>query len=545
VSPRSGPCVRVPVSQRLPSLVWDTYENELQLTGNCRLRIAKNQGASISDAYNYDLLPNRRVCQDRQERSRRRILMNDALDMVLLARLQFAFTVSFHIIFPSFTIGLASYLAVLEGLWLKTGREVFRDLYQFWVKIFAVSFGMGVVSGLVMSYQFGTNWSVFAEKTGNVLGPLLGYEVLTAFFLEASFLGIMLFGWNKVGPKLHFAATCIVAVGTLISAFWILSANSWMHTPAGYEIKDGIFHASDWLEVIFNPSFPFRFAHMVLAAYLTTSLVVASVAALHLLRGIRPDAARVMMKMAMRFLLVVVPLQIIAGHEHGASTYQVQPAKLAAMEGHWETYEGYAPLILFGWPSQAEERNKLVLQIPKIGSWVVTGSMDGRIRGLKEWAPENRPPVVWVFWAFRAMVGIGVLMLFIGVYGSWLVWRGRLERDRWFLRLVFLSGPLGFIAVIAGWITAEVGRQPYTVQGLLRTAESVSPVTAGAVGTSLIVFVFVYGIIFTAGSWYLFHLAWAGPRGKDEAAADKPRLAGWLSAGSGAKDAASPASAGS
>jgi cytochrome d ubiquinol oxidase subunit I len=455
--------------------------------------------------------------------------MIETLDMVLLARVQFAFTVAFHIIFPSFTIGLASYLAVLEGLWLKTGREVFRDLYRFWVKIFAVSFGMGVVSGLVMSYQFGTNWSLFSEATGNVLGPLFGYEVLTAFFLEASFLGIMLFGWNRVGRGLHFLSTCIVAVGTLISAFWILSANSWMHTPAGYELRDGIFYATDWVEVIFNPSFPYRFTHMVLAAYLTTSLVVASVAALHLRRGIRPDAARVMLKMAMGFLLVVVPLQIVAGHEHGAHTYEVQPAKLAAMEGHWESYEGHAPLILFGWPDQAEARNHYVVQIPQIGSLVVTGSMDGPIRGLKEWPPEDRPPVAWVFWAFRVMVAIGLVMLFIGVYGSWQLWRGRLEQCRGFLRFVFLSGPLGFIAVIAGWITAEVGRQPYTVHGLLRTVDSVSPVTASAVGTSLIVFVFVYGIVFTAGSWYLFHLAWAGPRDRDEAAADRPRLVSWFS----------------
>ncbi|MGD8886120.1 MAG: cytochrome ubiquinol oxidase subunit I [Gammaproteobacteria bacterium] len=472
--------------------------------------------------------------------------MTDAIDMTLLARVQFAFTVAFHIIFPSFTIGLASFLAVLEGLWLKTRREVYRDLYRFWVKIFAVSFGMGVVSGLVMSYQFGTNWSVFSELTGNVLGPLLGYEVLTAFFLEASFLGIMLFGWNRVGDKLHFASTCIVAVGTLMSAFWILSANSWMHTPAGYEMRDGVFYATDWLAVIFNPSFPYRFTHMVLAAYLTTSLVVASVAALHLLRGIRPDAARVMMAMAMGFLLVVVPLQIIAGHEHGANTYEVQPAKLAAMEGHWETYDGYAPLILFAWPNQERADNEYVLQIPEIGSWVVTGSMDGKIRGLKEWAPEDRPPVAWVFWSFRVMVGIGLVMLFIGIYGSWQFWRGAIERRRWFLKLVFFSGPLGFAAVIAGWITAEVGRQPYTVYGLLRTVDSVSPVTAGAVGTSLIVFIFAYGIVFTAGSWYLFRLAWAGPRDREEAEADKPRLASWFSAAPTNKgDNTSPAQAGS
>ncbi len=450
------------------------------------------------------------------------------LDMVLLARLQFAFTIAFHIIFPSFTIGLASYLAVIEGLWLKTGRTLYRDLYKFWIKIFAVSFGMGVVSGVVMSFQFGTNWSVFSELTGNVLGPLLGYEVLTAFFLEASFLGIMLFGWNKVGPKLHFASTCIVAGGTLMSAFWILAANSWMQTPAGFELRDGVFYATSWLEVIFNPSFPYRFVHMVLAAYLTTSLVVASVAALHLLRGTQPAHARVMMKMAMGFLAIVVPLQIIAGHEHGAQVHRDQPIKLAAMEGHWETYEREAPLVLFGFPNRATERNDIELAVPKIGSLVVTGSFEGGIKGLKEWPREDRPPVGIVFWSFRIMFAIGMLMLFIGWFGAWQAWRDTLERQRWFLQLCFLSGPLGFIAVIAGWIVAEVGRQPWTVYGLLRTVDSVSPVTAEAVGTSLIVFIFVYGIVFTAGSYYLFKLAWAGPPTEDTPTPDKPRLASWM-----------------
>jgi cytochrome d ubiquinol oxidase subunit I len=454
--------------------------------------------------------------------------MGDFLDMVLLARLQFAFVVSFHIIFPSFTIGLASYLAMLEGLHLKTGREIYMDLYRFWVKIFAVSFGMGVVSGLVMSYQFGTNWSLFSEKTGNVLGPLLGYEVLTAFFLEASFLGIMLFGRKKVGPTLHFASTCIVAVGTLISAFWILAANSWMHTPAGYEIRDGIFYATDWLEVIFNPSFPYRYVHMVLAAYVTTSLVVASVAALHLLRGIKPEHAMVMFRMAMGFLVVVVPLQILAGHEHGANVYEQQPIKLAAMEGHWETWEGNAPLILFAMPNEMKLDNDLALEIPRIGSLVVTGSFDGTIRGLKEWPASERPPVAIVFWSFRIMVGIGMLMLFIGYVGAYLAWRTELRKHTLFLRLCFLSGPLGFIAVITGWITAEVGRQPYTVYGLLRTVDSVSPVTAGAVGTSLIVFVFVYAIVFTAGSYYLFKLAWAGPSEGEHPPAEKTPLATWM-----------------
>ena len=450
------------------------------------------------------------------------------LDMVLLARIQFAFTIAFHIIFPSFTIGLASYLAVIEGLWLRTGKPVYRELYKFWVKIFAVSFGMGVVSGVVLSFQFGTNWSLFSEMTGNVLGPLLGYEVLTAFFLEASFLGIMLFGWDKVGPRLHFASTCIVAGGTLMSAFWILSANSWMQTPAGFEMRDGVFFATSWLEVIFNPSFPYRFVHMVLAAYLTTSLVVASVASLHLLRNTQPAHARVMMKMAMGFLAIVVPLQILAGHEHGAQVHRDQPIKLAAMEGHWETYEREAPLVLFAIPDQDGERNRFELAVPKIGSLIVTNSFEGEIKGLKEWPAEDRPPVGIVFWSFRIMFAIGVLMLLIGWFGAWQVWRGDLARHRWFLQLCFLSGPLGFIAVICGWITAEVGRQPWTVYGLLRTVDSASPVTAAAVGTSLIVFVFVYTIVFSAGSWYLFRIAWAGPPATAQPGPDRPPLASWM-----------------
>ena len=461
--------------------------------------------------------------------------MSDVEATVLLARIQFGFTIAFHIIFPAFTIGLASYLAMLEALWLKTGREVFHDLYRFWVKLFAISFGMGVVSGIVMSYQFGTNWSVFSELTGNVLGPLLGYEVLTAFFLEASFLGIMLFGWNKVGPRLHFAATCIVAVGTLISAFWILAANSWMHTPAGYELRGDTFFVTSWIEAIFNPSFPYRFVHMVLAAYLTTSMVVAAVAALHLLRGTHPEAARVMMRMAMGFIAIVVPLQILAGHSHGENVYHYQPVKLAAMEGHWETWDREAPLVLFGWPNEAAERNDYELAVPDIGSWIVTGSSEGSIRGLKEWAPEDRPPVAWVFWGFRIMVGVGLLMLFIGWFGAWRTWPGKGRYPAWFLRLCLVSGPVGFVAVISGWITAEVGRQPWTVQGLLRTVDSVSPVTPGAVGTSLIVFVFVYTIVFGAGALFMFRVAGKGPVPTPPPGTEpeRPLLATWMSSESG------------
>ncbi len=436
--------------------------------------------------------------------------MTESLDMVLLARMQFAFVVSFHIIFPSFTIGLASYLAFLEGLWLKTGKDVYLNLYQFWIKIFAISFGMGVVSGVVMSYQFGTNWSVFSELTGNVLGPLLGYEVMTAFFLEASFLAIMLFGWNRVGRGLHFASTTIVAIGTLISAFWILAANSWMHTPAGYEIRDGVFFANDWLEVIFNPSFPYRFTHMVLAAYLTTGFVVTSVAALQLIMGRRTEANVLMFKMGILFTAIVAPLQIAAGHSHGVNVHEYQPIKLAAMEGHWETHRG-APMIMFGMPNEEKEANDYEIAIPKLGSLVVAHDLNAEIKGLKEWPEDERPPVAVVFWAFRIMVGIGMLMLFTAWVGVYLLKQGKLTESGWFHRLCFIMGPSGFIAVIAGWFTAEVGRQPYTVYGLLRTVDSVSPVTADAVGMSLTIFIFTYAIVFTAGVFYLFRLAWRGP----------------------------------
>lgn len=315
------------------------------------------------------------------------------LDALLLARLQFAFTISFHILFPSFTIGLASYLAVLEGLWLKTDRRVYRDLYRFWSKIFAVSFGMGVVSGVVMSYQFGTNWSRLSDIAGNVLGPLLSYEVLTAFFLEAGFLGIMLFGWDRVGRGLHFFATCMVAIGTLFSTFWILSANSWMQTPTGYEVLDGRFHPASWLAVIFNPSFPYRLVHMTLAAYLTTAFAVGAVGAWHLLyrrsrdNARQLDAARVMFSMAMWMAAFVAPIQILAGDLHGLNTLEHQPAKIAAMEGHWETRQG-APLLLFGMPDMQREETKWAVEVPHLGSLILTHDWNGTLRGLKEWPAD-------------------------------------------------------------------------------------------------------------------------------------------------------------
>jgi len=431
-------------------------------------------------------------------------------DALLLSRLQFAFTISFHIIFPSFTIGLASYLAVLEGLWLKTGNEVFRNLYLFWVKIFALAFGMGVVSGVVMSYQFGTNWSVFSDKAGNVLGPLLGYEVLTAFFLEASFLGIMLFGWKKVGPRLHFIATLCVAVGTLFSAFWILAANSWMQTPVGYEIRDGIFHAVDWVEVIFNPSFPTRFMHMVAAAYLTTGFAVLGAAGWLWLKGKDDAETQVMRRMAIGMIVLLAPLQMLIGHESGVVAHEHQPAKVAAMEGWWETRAGQ-PSILFALPDQDGERNRMEVAIPRIGSWVVAGDINAELQGLDAFAPEDRPPVAWVFWGFRVMVGLGLAMIGIGLWGAWLWLRRGLERSRLFQLATVPMALSGFVAVLAGWISAEVGRQPYVVYGVLRTAEAVSPVADGQVAASLLVFMTVYAIVFSAGSLYILRLITKGP----------------------------------
>jgi len=433
-----------------------------------------------------------------------------SLDPLILARLQFAFTVSFHIIFPAFTIGLASYLAMLEFLWLRTGKQLYKTVFKFWLKIFAVSFAMGVVSGIVLSYQFGTNWSGFSLAVGNVLGPLLAYEVLTAFFLEASFLGIMLFGWDKVGDRLHFVATCVVAVGTVISAFWILSANSWMHSPAGYEIRDGAYYAVDWLKVIFNPSFPYRFTHMLAAAYLTTAFVVIGVGAWYLLRHRHVEEGRLMVSMGMWFVLIFAPLQLFLGDLHGLNVRDVQPAKLAAMEGHWET-GGNVPLLLFAIPDSKAERNHFEIGIPNGASLIITHSRDGEITGLKDFPPEDRPPVGIVFWSFRVMVAIGMAMIAMALAGLMLRWRGRLYEARWFLHASTWMIPSGFIAVLAGWFVTEVGRQPFLVTGLIRTADAVSPVPASNIALSLALFVITYTVVFGAGTYYLIKLVRRGP----------------------------------
>jgi cytochrome d ubiquinol oxidase subunit I len=433
-----------------------------------------------------------------------------------LARIQFGFTISFHIIFPAITIGLASYLAVLEGLWLWKKDAVYRDLYHFWSQIFAVNFAMGVVSGLVMAYQFGTNWSYFSAFAGSITGPLLTYEVLTAFFLEAGFLGVMLFGWNKVGPGLHFLATIMVAIGTLISTTWILASNSWMQTPQGFEIINGRVIPVDWLKVIFNPSFPYRLVHMTIAAYLATALFVAASGAWHVLNGRATAATRTMLSMALWMVLVVAPLQIAIGDAHGLNTLEHQPAKIAAMEGHWENKPGESvPLILFGLPDMQAETTRYAIEIPYLGSLILTHDLNGRIPGLKEFAPEDRPNSTIVFWSFRIMVGLGMLMLLLGVSGLWIRSRKQLFDSPWFLRFAVLMGPTGLIAILAGWFTTEIGRQPWIVYGVMRTKDAVSNHSALTLSTTLIVFIVMYTAVFGTGISYMLKLVAKGPRPHD------------------------------
>jgi cytochrome d ubiquinol oxidase subunit I len=428
------------------------------------------------------------------------------IDALHLARVQFAFTIGFHIVLPAFSIGLASYLFVLEALWLKTRRPIYLDTFRYWLKIFAVVFGMGVVSGLVMAYEFGTNWARFADRAGPILGPLMGYEVMTAFFLEAGFLGIMLFGLNRVGPRLHFLATCLVAIGTLISAFWILAANSWMQTPQGFVMSPtGRFVPDDWAEIIFNPSFPFRLAHMVTASYLSVAFVVGATGAWHLLRNNQNLGARLMFSMALWMAAIVAPIQIVLGDAHGLNTLQHQPAKIAALEGDWHAQPGQ-PLILFGWPDMKNERTDYEIAIPHLGALVLTHTWDGSIRGLADFPPDQRPFSPIVFFAFRIMVGLGFLMALVGLVSLWLRWKHRLYETRPLMRVMVAMAPVGFIALLCGWVVTEVGRQPFTVYGLLRTADSNSPIDLPGVATSLAAFAVVYLIVFGAGFVFMLKL---------------------------------------
>jgi cytochrome d ubiquinol oxidase subunit I len=424
------------------------------------------------------------------------------LDASLLARIQFAFTISFHIIFPAFTIGLSAFIATLEVLWLRSGQPHYHLLARFWTKIFAVSFAMGVVSGIVLSYQIGTNWSRFSQVIGNTIGPLMGYEVLTAFFLEASFLGIMLFGWNRVPPWLHTMASIIVAIGTALSGFWILSANSWMHTPAGFELRDGITFPVDWSEIIFNPSFPYRFAHMMTAAYLTTSLVVLAVGARYLVAKRFVQEARTMIRMGLGMVALLAPLQLVIGDLHGLNTAKYQPAKVAAIEGHWD---GTKPgnLVLFGWPDIDTQSNVWEIAIPRAASLLITHDINGLFPGLNDFKPEDLPPVAPVFFMFRVMVGIGMVMIAIGAIGAFLWWRKRLFEAEWFLKPVRYAWPLGFIAILAGWMVTEIGRQPWVAYGILRTVDARSPIAASTVALSLALFVLVYSVVFPIGVLYI------------------------------------------
>jgi len=430
------------------------------------------------------------------------------LDAVLLARLQFAFTVSFHFIFPSFSIGLASYLAVLEGLWLKTGKPVYIELFRYWLKIFAITFAMGVVSGIVLSYQFGTNWSVFSDLAGPVIGPLMAYEVLTAFFLEAGFLGVMLFGMERVGRKLHFTATLMVALGTFVSAFWILSVNSWMQTPQGHVMgANGQFLPGEsWWPIVFNPSFPYRLIHTVTAAYLTTALVVGGVGAWHLLRDRANRHARKMFSMAMWIAALVAPVQIVVGDLHGLNTWEHQRPKVLAMEGHYESHSDGAPLYLFGIPNDREQRLDFAVGIPKLGSYILEHRGDAPVAGLDTVPDDEQPPVAIVFWSFRIMVGLGLLMLALGTLSLWARWRKTLYDWRFLHRFALVMGPAGFVAVIAGWVTTEVGRQPWVIYGLMRTTDAVAPISAPAVAASLMAFVVIYFAVFGAGTWYILKL---------------------------------------
>jgi cytochrome d ubiquinol oxidase subunit I len=437
-------------------------------------------------------------------------------DPVFLSRLQFAWVIAWHILLPAFTVGLASFIAFLEGAYAFTRKPVFFNLSQFWLRIFAISFGMGVVTGIVMPFQFGTNWSRFSDVAGNIISPLLAYEGLTAFFLEATFLGVLLFGRKLVPPSMHFLAALLVAAGTLFSSFWILSTNSWMQTPAGYELIDGRFFPKDWMEIVFNPSFPYRLAHTVSAFYVTTAFVVLAVGAYVVRSGRQIAEGRMMLRLALWFLAIFVPLQIVIGDLHGVNTLEHQPAKLAAIEGLWDTMQG-VPASLIGWPDETAEKNHYELAIPKLASLYLTHSWDGEVKGLKEFPKDQRPPVAVVYFAFRIMVGIGLLMLAIVVAGLVLMARRRLDYATRYLQLCQLASCLGFIAVIAGWTTTEVGRQPWTIYGLLRTGESVTPsLTGGDVMTSLILYIAVYLLVYPVGLYVMLRIVWRGPVDIDE-----------------------------
>ncbi|GGX79963.1 cytochrome ubiquinol oxidase subunit I [Litchfieldella qijiaojingensis] len=432
------------------------------------------------------------------------------LDPLLLSRMQFAFVVSFHAIFPVFTIGLASYIAVLNGLFYRTENPAWERLAVFWTKVFAVVFGMGVVSGIVMSFQFGTNWSNFSYAAANFLGPMLSYEVVTAFFLEAAFLGVLLFGRGKVPQGVHLFAAIMVAIGTFISSFWILSANSWMQTPVGAELIGNRFHITDWSDAIFNPSFPYRFTHMVLASFLTGGFVVAGVSAWYLLIGRDVGANKKALSMCLWLLLVLAPTQALVGDFHGLNTLEHQPTKVAAMEGNWET-RSHVPLLLFAIPDQAAQTNRFEIGIPSLASVILAHDPAGVVPGISEMPPEQQPPVWLVFWSFRIMVALGFLMIAVALVGLWLRRGGRVYEHRGFLQLLRLMSVTPFIAVLAGWFVTETGRAPWLVYGMMTHAEAVTPsLTGGMALFTLIGYVVVYAVVFWAGIYYLTRVVRSG-----------------------------------
>lgn len=433
------------------------------------------------------------------------------LEQVLLSRLQFALTVGFHILWPAYSIGIASFVALLNALWFLTKRPVYRVLLRFWLRLFALGFAMGVVTGVVLSYEIGGNWAEFSRAAGPVLGPLFMYETLTAFFLEAGFLGIALLGERRVGPRLHLVACIAVALGTIFSAFWILAANSWMQTPAGTTLgTDGVFHVTSWWSVIFNPSFPYRLAHMLCACFITGALFVAGVSAVQLRLRRAEEHGRVALSLAIGLLAILAPLQLVIGDLHGLNTREHQPVKLAAIEGRWETASS-VPLTVFAIPDQSAEKNHFALELPHLGSLILTHRWDGEVRGLKEVPPADRPNVLIVFFAFRAMVACGLLILMIAAVGSLLRVRGQLYHKRWFHRVLIAATPLGWIAILSGWVVTEVGRQPYVVYGMLRTANAASPTGTTATATTLLLFVLIYALIMAAFLWYWVHMVLQGP----------------------------------
>ena len=444
---------------------------------------------------------------------------------ILLSRIQFAFTLAFHILFPTLTIGLAGFLTIWEILWLRTRKIEYYQLCRFWTKIFALAFGMGVVSGIVLSYEFGTNFSKFSELTGNILGPIMSYEVLTAFFLEAGFLGIMLFGWKRVSETTHLIATVLVAIGTILSAFWIISANSWMHTPQGYRVEDGVFFVASWFSIIFNPSFPYRLAHMLVASYLTTSFFIAGISAWFLLRNQQRAVAEKSFSLAIGLAFLFAPLQIFIGDLHGINTFKHQPLKIAALEGRWDTERG-APLTLFALPDPKNETNRFAIEIPKLGSLILTHEWNGEIIGLKSVPKKDRPNVPLMFFTFRIMVGIGFWMLLLACIGQFCRWKGKLQTTSWFHRCCLYTTPFGFVAVIAGWFTTEVGRQPWVVYGLLRTTDAASILPLSEVAITLFGFIALY---FTLLFTFIHYLNKLIHKGFDVITSNVPdRLTAWL-----------------